>query len=90
MEKKITVDDEISDKNKSKSLFIFSTFLKKPTKADHLAFYAKKALNFLQNLFIQVLIFYYFDSKYYIYIQINTFSYAINKVLSQITLNNFS
>lgn len=36
----------------------------------------------LRQVFIKVLIFWYFNPKYYIQIEINTLSYVINKILS--------
>lgn len=40
------------------------------------------------QILIKVLIFYYFDLKFYIYIKNNILSYIINAILNQIILNN--
>ena len=47
-----------------------------------LIFNAKIALNHLWLAFIKVLIFYYFDLKYHIWVEIDIFGYIINKILS--------
>lgn len=61
--------DRISLRNDDiiKNLFIFFV-LKKLIEADFLIFNAKKTIHFLQNTFIQILVFDYFDLKHYIYI----------------------
>lgn len=41
----------------------------------------------LQKAFIKILILYYFQLKYYIQIKINTLSYAINTIFSQIVFD---
>lgn len=41
----------------------------------------------LKQIFTKILIFYYFDLKYLIQIKNNVFGYAINKLFSQIILN---
>ena len=48
---------------------------------------AKNTFNYLQLVFIKALIFWYFDLKSHIWIEINISSYAINKVMSQLNLD---
>lgn len=76
------VDSKESSKDKVKKLLISSTFLKILIKADYLTLNAKKTLNFLQNAFIELLIFYYFHWKCYISIKTHVSGYAIKRVLS--------
>ena len=63
---------------------------KKPanfSKIDFLISKTKKSFIYLQKTFIKAQIFDYFDPKHYICIKTNTSRYIINRVLSQITLN---
>ena len=78
-------DDYVEDKAR----IPFVSFASKdPTGADYLTSGAKKAFNLLQHTFIQAPIFQHFDMERYIWIEINTSSYAICEVLSQLTLND--
>lgn len=51
-------------------------------------FCINKAFYLWQKTFIQILIFHYFDNKYYIYISTNVSSYAIIIVFYQLILDN--
>lgn len=51
-------------------------------------FKTKLAFTKSKQLFIKVLIFYYFNPKYHIQIETNTFKYAVSKFFRQLTLNN--
>lgn len=53
-------------------------------------FKAKARLTFtkLEQVFIETLIFCYFNSKRYTRIEMDVFGYAIGKVFSQLTLDN--
>lgn len=44
---KFEIDNESDNKDKAKSLFIFSAFLKKRTEANYFTFNTKKTINFL-------------------------------------------
>ena len=55
---------------------------------DFLTSKARLAFIKLKQAFIEILIFHYFDSKYYIRIEINIFRYAMGRILSQLTLDN--
>lgn len=44
----------------------------------------------IRQKFIQALILYYFDPKYYVWIEINLSDYIINRVQNQLTTNNLS
>lgn len=55
-----------------------------------LTFKARLAFIKWKQLFIKALIFYYFDLKQYIRIEIDISSYAISRILGDITLNNLS
>ena len=55
----------------------------KKVESSFLTFDAKIAFNYLWLTFIKTLIFWYFDSKYYIQIETNVFRYVINNKLSQ-------
>lgn len=77
-----------NNKDKIKSLFTFLALLKKLTRADYATFDAKKTFIFLQNLFIQALVFYYIDAKCHICIKIVVSAYAIVGVWSYRTFNN--
>ena len=46
---------------------------------------AREAFNYLRLTFIKTLIFWHFDLKCYIWIEIDTSSYAIGRVLYQLT-----
>lgn len=54
---------------------------------DFLTFGTKEAFIYLLTAFIKVLIFYYFDSEYYIHIKTDAFGYTIGKTFNQIILN---
>lgn len=54
---------------------------------DLLTFRVKRLFIYPQKAFIKAPIFGYFDLKYYIYIKINAWQYAINRVFNQINLN---
>ena len=56
---------------------------------DFLTFEVKKVFINQQKAFTKALIFYYFDLKYYIWIQTDTSRYVISEVLSQITLKQY-
>lgn len=73
-----------NDKVKSLSTFFIS---KKLTEVDYFTFNIKKIFNLLWNTFIRVLIFYFFDLKYYICIKTNIFSNIMNEVLNWLILN---
>lgn len=79
---KAKFDNRSSSKNEAKSLSTSFTSLKRSIRIDYIIFYAKKAVNLLSNMFIQVSVFYYFDQKYYKYIKTNLFDYIIYRVLS--------
>ena len=57
-------------------------------KANYLTCTARLAFTQLRQAFIEAPSFWYFDFEYHIWIQIDVSSYAINRVLSQLTLNN--
>ncbi len=42
----------------------------------------------LDLVFVKALILNHFDLKYYIYIKTNIFSYTINRIFNQLTLDN--
>lgn len=50
---------------------------------------AKKIFTHLQKTFIIVLILYYFNLQYYIWIKMDTSGFAISRVLKQLTLDTF-
>ena len=56
-------------------------------KTDFFIFKAKKAFIHLKKIFTKVSILYYFDPKHYIRIETNALEYAIDQILSQITLD---
>ena len=47
---------------------------------------ARKVFNRLWQVFIKALIFQHFDLEYYLWLKIDTLSYAINGVLSPLTI----
>lgn len=56
-------------------------------------FFIAKAKNIFTHLwktFIRALIFHYFDSEYYIQIEMDTFSFVIGRVLGQLILDQYS
>ena len=55
------------------------------TKSEFLTPNTRITFNSLWLAFLKVLILCHFDLEYYIWIKINTSSYAINKVVSQLT-----
>lgn len=70
---------------KPKNLTKSPTILFNVVTTEFLTFKAKVAFTQLKKAFIEVLILEYFDSKYYIQIETNASSYAISKILSQLT-----
>ena len=50
---------------------------------------ARLAFIKLRQAFVKTLIFYHFDLKRHIQIETDILDYAINKILSQLTLDNF-
>lgn len=50
---------------------------------------ARLALSKLRQVFVKTLIFYHFNPKYYIQIQIYISKYIISEILSLLTLDNF-
>ena len=76
----------VCGKDEARILLVSSIF-KKSTKVKFLTFGTKKAFNLLRYAFIQVPIFQHFDLKWHIWIENNASSYAISRILSQLTLN---
>ena len=56
-------------------------------KTTFLNFNAKKVFNYLKQMFIKALIFWYFDLKNCIWIETIALSYAINRMLNQLNIN---
>ena len=59
-------------------------------KIDFLILGAKKAFIHLQKAFIKTPILWHFDLECNIWIETNTFEYTISRILSQLTLDQFS
>ena len=74
--------------NKIRILSTSSTLNKNSIRADYLTSGAKKAFNLLWYAFTQVLILQHFDLEWHIPIKTNVSDYAINRVLSQLTLDD--
>ena len=51
---------------------------------------ARQVITKLRQTYIEALILNHFNLKSYIYIKINTFDYAIDRILNQLTLNNLN
>ena len=83
-------DNEVGEKvqklSKSKNLSKF----KKTVRSDFFISGVKLAFIKLKQAFVKALISYYFDLKYHIRIETDALGYAIDGVLSQLTLDNLS
>lgn len=92
------VSDGISKNNrvKFKNMVIFKfltkfkLLIKTSPKSGFLTFEARLAFVKLKKVFIKALILYYFDLKYYIYIETNLLDYDISRIFNQLTLNDLS
>lgn len=58
------------------------------TGLDFFIFKVRLAFIKLKQIFIKILIFYYFNLEYYIWTKINISKYVIDEILNQLTLNN--
>lgn len=81
-------------KAKSKNMVICDflakskSFIKLSSRSSFLTLKARLAFIKLRQAFIKALIFHYFDLEYYILFETNVLGYAIDKLFSQLDLNN--
>ena len=73
---------------KSKNHDFSSNSKNMEVKPSFFTFKARLAFTKLRQIFVKALIFYYFNPKCHIQIEINISKYAINRILSQLILDN--
>ena len=87
-------DNKVDDKNSSKMLknrkSRIQTSIGAMREFTFLISHTKKAFNQWKQAFIKAPILQHFDPEYYIRIEIDASSYAIKKVLSQLTSNHLN
>ena len=89
----IVNDEIISNENKSSNAIFLANSknlskyksIRAIEKLNFLTLNTRKVFNFSKQVFTLVLIFQYFDLKYYIWIKINISNYTIRKILSWLT-----
>ena len=88
------VDDEVEKKSqktsKSKNLFKKLSKSKKIVESDFFTLGARLAFIKLRQAFVKAQILYYFDPECYIWVETDASSYAIDRILSQLTLDDLS